>query len=593
MKYFLIASIACCCISSEVAAQRGGGGMNRGGGFSGGAGMARPTPQAQRPQPQMQRPQQPMQRPQPQVQRPQPQMQRPQQPMQRPSVSTPNLGGVNRPTPGFNQSPNMQRPNMPTAPSTRPTPQPGFHGPVGGITPGNMGPGAINRPGYPSTGGLPSSRPRPPIQTYPGNNRPGVQPPITTLPGVTRPNPGNVTRPINPVNPGLPTTRPVTPGTRPITPGIPTTRPRPLPGGGADVGLERPIRPTPPITRPTPPIGGGNINRPGVVNPPIGNRPIVRPPTTRPIINQPIVNRPQINNNIINTRPNWVNINNVNINRIDNRWNQTIINRPGMHNYWNNHPNRMNYWNGWGNGVRNNWRYYHQHNNWFGQSWWNRYSPAYGGWHYHHWLPYYPYNYWWTVPTWSRVTTWFSWNLAANAAWQQPIYYDYGQGGNVYTQNNMVYIGGQEVSTPAEFAESAAVLATVEPPKDEAQAAAAEWMPLGTFAMSTGERDTEPTRVVQLAISKDGILSGTLYNYQTEQSAAIQGKVDQATQRVAFRIGERDNLIAETGLYNLTQDEVPVLVHFGTEKTEKFLFIRLKNEEQNQGQLQGAASPPP
>ncbi|MBL8822096.1 MAG: mu-protocadherin- cell-suface protein, partial [Planctomycetia bacterium] len=187
---------------------------------------------------------------------------------------------------------------------------------------------------------------------------------------------------------------------------------------------------------------------------------------------------------------------------------------------------------------------------------------------------------------WAGLTTWFSWNAASNAAWQQPIYYDYGTGGNVYISNNYAMVGGQQVATRDEFAESAAVLATVPPPANEEQAAAVEWMPLGTFALSTSEKDTEPTRVLQLAVTKDGIIGGTWYNYQTEQSVSIQGKVDKDTQRVAFRIGENDNLIAETGMYNLTKDEVPLMVHFGTQKTEQFMMVRLKYNEEDDKEAQ-------
>ena len=314
--------------------------------------------------------------------------------------------------------------------------------------------------------------------------------------------------------------------------------------------------------------GGKGDNRP--------DRPI-RPPTNRPIVNNPVINTGnQVNNNIINRQPNWVNINNTTINNVHNNWNNAITNRQQMHNWITNNPNRYRYWTHWGDGIRNNWRYYNRHNNWFGGNWWSRYHPAWCGWHYRYWLPYYPYSYWWTVPTWVGITNWFNWSTPT---WQQPVYYDYGTGGNVTYQNNQVYVGGQQVASSGDFAQSAAALATVDPPKDEEQAAAVEWMPLGTFAMSTGEKDTEPTRVIQLAVTKDGIIGGTLFNYQTDQTVTIQGRVDKATQRVAFRVGENDNLVAETGMYNLTKDEVPVLVHFGTGKTENFLFIRLSNDE--------------
>jgi hypothetical protein len=100
-------------------------------------------------------------------------------------------------------------------------------------------------------------------------------------------------------------------------------------------------------------------------------------------------------------------------------------------------------------------------------------------------------------------------------------------------------------------------------------------MPLGTFAVSTSEKETDPSRVMQLAVDRQGIISGTMFNTSTDQTQAIQGQVDKETQRVAFRIGDNENIVAETGLYNLTQSEAQLLVHYGAERTETFLLVRL------------------
>jgi hypothetical protein len=155
------------------------------------------------------------------------------------------------------------------------------------------------------------------------------------------------------------------------------------------------------------------------------------------------------------------------------------------------------------------------------------------------------------------------------------VFYDYSSGGNVVYQDDNVYIGGQQVATADEFAQSAAALATVEPPATEEDAQAAEWMPLGTFAVSTSEKETDPTRVMQLAVDRQGIISGTMLNTITNESQPIQGAVDKDTQRVAFRIGDNQDVVAETGLYNLTQSDVPLLVHYGTDRTENYLLVRL------------------
>jgi hypothetical protein len=324
----------------------------------------------------------------------------------------------------------------------------------------------------------------------------------------------------------------------------------------------------------------GDRDRPGIDNRPgFGDR-------DRPNIN----NRPNIgdrwnDNTIINNRPRWANIDNSTNIDIHNRWNNafTNVNRRG---WWDRPADRIGYWNGWADGVRSNWGNYHQHGNWFGGGWWSRHYCPMGGWHYHYWNHNYGWNYWWTVPAWGALTNWFTWS-APQTVWQQPVYYDYGTGGNVTYQDNSVFVGGEPVATADEFAQSAMDLATVQPPASEEQAAVAEWMPLGTFAVSMDEKDTQPSLTMQLAVSKDGIISGTLYNITTDQAQAVQGQVDKQTQRVAFRIGESQDVVAETGLYNLTQNEAPVLVHFGTERVENYLLVRLEQPESDDGARDG------
>ena len=97
--------------------------------------------------------------------------------------------------------------------------------------------------------------------------------------------------------------------------------------------------------------------------------------------------------------------------------------------------------------------------------------------------------------------------------------------------------------------------------------------------MTTGPEDVDPGRIVQLAVNREGIVSGTLYNKETDQSQAIQGRVDKETQRAALRIGESEDIVAETGLYNLTQDEASLLVHFATETRDSYSFVRLPPPE--------------
>ncbi len=147
-------------------------------------------------------------------------------------------------------------------------------------------------------------------------------------------------------------------------------------------------------------------------------------------------------------------------------------------------------------------------------------------------------------------------------------------------QDSGVYVGGQEVASAADFAASAATLATVAPPASQAEAEKAQWMALGTFAVATNEKDVDPSRVIQLAVDKQGIISGVLYNKDTDAAQTVQGQVDKQTQRVAFRIGDSSKVVVESGLYNLTQEQAPVLVHFGTDKVEQYLLVRLKQSDE-------------
>lgn len=281
-----------------------------------------------------------------------------------------------------------------------------------------------------------------------------------------------------------------------------------------------------------------------------------------------------MNNNVISQRPSWVNTNiSTNVN-IHNRWSNVMQNRPPG--FATTLPaERRYYWNQWGGGVRTNWNSARYHNC-FNDHWWSTHYHGVAGWHYCYHYNRYPWAYWWRRPAWTAFGTWFVWSAQYPAQWSQPVYYDYGTGGNVIYQDNSVYLGDQRIASAEEFAMSAADLATVPPPESQEVAEAEEWMPLGTFALSTSKSDVDPTRILQLAVNRQGILSGTLYNSETDVAQTIQGQVDQQTQRVAFRIGESENVIAETGLYNLTQDEAPLLVHFGPDRVETYLLIRLE-----------------
>lgn len=239
---------------------------------------------------------------------------------------------------------------------------------------------------------------------------------------------------------------------------------------------------------------------------------------------------------------------------------------------------RNNYWGRYGLGVNNYWRgnnrYPFFNNGWYaGRSIFRPYG-------YFNYFGYRPWGYWWGSPGWGGVNSFYG-GYGGYGNWGSPYYYDYGPGGNVVYQDNSVYVDGTNVGTAEEYAQSAAALAAIDP-NDVPSQNTEDWLGLGTFAViehagDADKRETmEPTRFVQLAIDKKGFIAGTYYKKQTDETFAVSGRVDKNTQRVAFAFDTNQNIVFETGLYNLTQDQTPVLVHMGPNKNDTFVFVRLE-----------------
>jgi len=164
--------------------------------------------------------------------------------------------------------------------------------------------------------------------------------------------------------------------------------------------------------------------------------------------------------------------------------------------------------------------------------------------------------------------------------WSEPVYYNYGS--NVYYEDGSVYYGDQPVATEEEYAQQAEAIATSVP---ETKPAAEDWMPLGVFAITSDGEPTgaEPTLFLQLAVSKQGILSGTLQNTATSTAQSIEGMVDKQTQRAAWTAVGKTRPLMETGISNLTQDTTPALVHFPDGTTQQWLLVRIDEPSTSQG----------
>jgi hypothetical protein len=203
-------------------------------------------------------------------------------------------------------------------------------------------------------------------------------------------------------------------------------------------------------------------------------------------------------------------------------------------------------------GVRNNF------NHWdcYGRGW---YTAHPGAWYAAGWAS----GAAWNTATWASVGDWCGYA-------EEPIYYDYGT--NVTYQDNSVYMNGQDLGSSEDYYNQASELA--EQGTEAAAPADGDWLPLGVFALSKDAKATSDV-VIQLAVNKAGIIRGNYTDTVTNKTQTIAGSVDKQTQRVAFQVGDNKTAIIETGLYNLTKDEAPALVHLDKDRTEQWLLVRM------------------
>jgi hypothetical protein len=237
--------------------------------------------------------------------------------------------------------------------------------------------------------------------------------------------------------------------------------------------------------------------------------------------------------------------------------------RPGDRELAQNLPGRIrnrDQWQAWRFAQRDDIRDFVRENagdDWYGDEWWlaNRLRELYES----------TFDYWETA-AWPETSEWVEYE------WSEPVYYNYGS--NVYYEDGSVYYGDQPVASAEEYAAQAEAIATNIP---DTNPAAEDWMPLGVFAITADGEPTgaEPTFFLQLAISKQGVLSGTLQNTVTRSVQAIEGMVDRETQRAAWTAVGKTRPLMETGIVNLTQDTTPALVHFADGATQQWLLVRM------------------
>lgn len=188
--------------------------------------------------------------------------------------------------------------------------------------------------------------------------------------------------------------------------------------------------------------------------------------------------------------------------------------------------------------------HYHNRGDWFNRHFWDR----------HHYRPsYYNYNYdWWLPATSVAIGTWLGWD-------GQPYYYD--------SYDDFGY-----AAYPSDY-----YFEDTYVPQTGTAVASDEWMPLGVFVVATNGRSvTTPSMFIQLALKKNGELAGTYYNAILDQNYELEGMVNSDSQLAAWKISNNlESPVFQTGIFNLSQDEVPVRVYFQNNTTQDWLLVRM------------------
>lgn len=187
----------------------------------------------------------------------------------------------------------------------------------------------------------------------------------------------------------------------------------------------------------------------------------------------------------------------------------------------------------------------------------------------------------WDVPMWDGVAPFVG--IA-----EPPILYDYGS--SAVFQDDTMYLNGEPLGSAADYAAQAVAL-------DDAGRAAPvadsdQWEPLGVFALMQAT-DSTPVRIFQLAVNRAGVVRGNYYDTVMDINLPIFGEVDKKSQRVVWSIGDRKDIVYEAGLNNLLQHETTVLIHYGKDRTQQMIFVRLPPPQLPPPQQQTQPPQPP
>jgi hypothetical protein len=182
--------------------------------------------------------------------------------------------------------------------------------------------------------------------------------------------------------------------------------------------------------------------------------------------------------------------------------------------------------------------------------------------------------YWWYWATAPRLSNWITYR------WGTPYYWDYGPGEYIYYDDGAIYINGRWHQPAPVFYENTVRLVEQAPDLTPQEAASAQWLPLGVFAVTRDGR-AQADVLVQLAVTQEGVIGGTASDQQSGTSYPIEGVVEKQSQRAVWSYTDARGrrVVMETSIFNLTQPEATGLVHYSPENIEVIELVRLDPPE--------------
>lgn len=169
---------------------------------------------------------------------------------------------------------------------------------------------------------------------------------------------------------------------------------------------------------------------------------------------------------------------------------------------------------------------------------------------------------WWRAATWSTLAGWGAWS------WSTPYYYD---------DDGYAYPITVTESTSS-YPYSSSTMSSQSSIPTQTATTAGDWLPLGVFAVTSDSKTaTQSNHFIQLAVNRSGEIAGVLYNSLTDAAHDLTGMVDPNSQKAYWYMANKANApISSTGIYNLTEDQTSINVHFSDGSDQPWTLVRLK-----------------